>query len=83
MLCERGKNTNLKSEGYNLNGVNVASYHKTLQLSLSHKILAIKLKTNVFLSQKLPPAKILINLCSKTGGRKNTRIPLANRSANF
>lgn len=43
MLCEREKKK-LKNEGHNLNGVNVASYHKTLQLSLSHKILAIKIE---------------------------------------
>lgn len=58
-------------------------YHKALQLSLSHKILVIKVKPNVLLSQKLPPAKVPVNLCSKTGRRENTFIPLAKKSAYF
>lgn len=48
---------NLKNEACNYNGVNVASYPTALQLSLSHKIQAIKLKLDVVLSQKLPSCK--------------------------
>lgn len=48
---------NLKNEERNYNGVNVASYPSALQLSLSHKIQAIKLKLDVVLSQKLPSYK--------------------------
>lgn len=54
----------------------MAPYHKTLQLSLSHKVLAIKLKPNVLLLQKLLPVKMSINVCPKTAGKVNACIPL-------
>lgn len=55
MSCVRERN--LKPKDRNYNGVNVASYPIALQLSLSHKIQAIKLKLDVVLSQKLPSCK--------------------------
>ena len=54
MSCVRERN--LKNKDRNYNGVNVA-YPIALQLSLSHKIQAIKLKLDVVLSQKLPSCK--------------------------
>ena len=70
-----GWGRNVENEGHNLNGVNVASYHKALQLSLPRKIQAIKLKPNVLLSEKLPPAKIPVNLWSKTGWKGKYTYP--------
>lgn len=62
---------NLKNKDHNYNGINVASYPIALQLSLSHKIQAIKLKLDVVLSQKLPSCKKYLKICGlrQVGGK--------------